>query len=106
MTTPLFFSPVSQGCLVQVASHFPKIISSGYRPNTRTQGKKCFFKKSLKGYLFRDGKDFQAYRDENGIIYNNVYLELRANNVVKPNPDFCMAAVDFILSGCPYTYST
>lgn len=38
-----FFSPVSQGCLVQVASHFPKIFSSGYRPNIRTVGEKYFF---------------------------------------------------------------
>ena len=54
----------------------------------------------------REGKDFQAYHDKNGMIYNNVYLALRANNyVLKPNSDFCMAAVDFLLSSCPYAYS-
>lgn len=42
-TPPFFFSPVSQGCLVQMASHFPEIFSSGYRPNTRTVSKKYFF---------------------------------------------------------------
>lgn len=41
--TSFFFSPASQGCLVQMASHFPEIFSSGYRPNTRTVGKKYFF---------------------------------------------------------------
>lgn len=44
-------------------------------------------KKGLKGYLLCD---------KNGIVFNDVDLALRANNyVLKPDSDFCMAAIDF-----------
>lgn len=67
--------------------------------------KKKVKKKRLKGYLSRKGEDFLSCDDKNGIICNAVYLALRGNNyVLKPKCGFCVASVDFILSGCLYAY--